>query len=94
MVEGSVESKVVKDDVGKEKVAVLGEFSFVEQIFGFFLFTGISRSCNVSAQMGGLILSCWDDETDSIEQKSGGFGDGEGVGGENGCGDACAGSLC
>ena len=47
--------------------------------------------------VGELILWCWNDETSCVGTISGGFGAGEGAGGENGCGDvavACGNSMC
>ena len=38
--------------------------------------------------MGGPILRSWDVEIGCVEPISGGFGAGEGAGGENGCGDS------
>jgi hypothetical protein len=52
----------------------------------------------VAARVGELISGCWNDETGCVGPVSGGFGAGEGAGGENCCGDVavacqCAGSL-
>jgi hypothetical protein len=51
----------------------------------------------VATQAGEPISKCWCKETGCSEPISGGFGAGDGAGGENGCGDVavtCAGSLC
>ena len=47
-------------------------------------------------QIVELMFGCWGSKTGCVESISGGFGAGEGAGGENGCGDvavACASSL-
>lgn len=96
LVEGIFESEEVTDGVGDKKTVVFGDFPLVEQVFGFLLFPEISRTCEVATQLGGLISSCCDDKRGCVEPISGGFGAGEGSGGENGCGDivvACAGLL-
>ena len=69
----------------------------------FFPFLKGAGDCDVAMGVGDPVSRCWDNETGRVEQLeliSGGFGAGEGAGGEIGCGDVavacagCAGSLC